>query len=81
MMTMELRIRQVVDEVRPLLTPDGGDVELLGLDAGVASLRYDKGHNPRCFDCVMPPEDFREYMISVLKDRVPDVIDVRVVAE
>jgi Fe-S cluster biogenesis protein NfuA len=36
---VETRIRQALDDVRPYLGSHGGDVELLGVEAGVAHLR------------------------------------------
>ena len=36
---VEARVRQALDDVRPYLGSHGGDVELLGVDDGVARLR------------------------------------------
>jgi Fe-S cluster biogenesis protein NfuA/nitrite reductase/ring-hydroxylating ferredoxin subunit len=36
---LETRVREALDEVRPYMESHGGDVELLGLDNGVARLR------------------------------------------
>jgi Fe-S cluster biogenesis protein NfuA len=36
---LETRVRRGLDEVRPYLEQHGGDVELLGVDGGVARLR------------------------------------------
>lgn len=71
-------VRRVIDEVRPLLTPDGGGVELVSFDAGTVRVSYELGHNESCFECVMSPEDFREYLLGLYRDRVPDVKDVEV---
>ena len=38
---LEARVRGALDEVRPYLASHGGDVELLGLDDGVARLRLE----------------------------------------
>jgi Fe-S cluster biogenesis protein NfuA len=37
----EARVRQALDEVRPYLGSHGGDVELLGVEGGVARVRLD----------------------------------------
>lgn len=71
-------VRRVLDEVRPMLTPDNGDVQLVSIDDGVVRVRYDGGHNEKCFECVMPPDDFRMYLMDLFRDRVPDVRDVQV---
>ena len=74
-------VRRVLDEVRPMLTPDGGDVELLSFENGVVRVRYDKGHNEQCIECVMPPEDFRLYLMDLFGERVRGVVDVEVTGE
>ncbi|MDE3100641.1 MAG: NifU family protein [Chloroflexota bacterium] len=71
-------VRRVLDEVRPMLAPDNGSVELLSVDGGVVRVKYDGGHNEQCFECVMPPDDFRLYLLDLFHDRVPDVADVEV---
>lgn len=78
MSATDFLVRRVLDEVRPMLTPDGGGVELLSFDAGIVRVKYDKGHNDKCVECVMPPEDFREYLMEILQSRVRDVVDVEV---
>lgn len=77
----ELRVKRVLDEVRPMLTPDGGDAQLIAMDDGIARVRYRKGHNDKCVECVMPGEDFRAYLIDMFSERVPAVRDVEVVEE
>ena len=72
-------VKRVLDEVRPMLTPDEGDVQLLSIDEGTVRVKYDKGHNDKCVECVMPPEDFREYLMGLFESRVPGVTDVEVV--
>lgn len=74
----ERRVRQVVDDVRPFLTPDGGDVDLLSIDGDVVRVRYRKGHNEKCVECVMAPDEFREYMIEMFRNQVPVITDVQV---
>ncbi len=77
----DLLVRRVLDEVRPMLAPDGGGVELLSFEGGVVRVKYDKGHNDQCIDCVMPPEDFRLYLMDLFGERVRAVVDVEVISE
>ena len=42
---VEARVRQALDEVRPYLDSHGGDVELLGVEGGVARLRLEGSCN------------------------------------
>ena len=80
MSAIDFLVKKVIDEVRPMLTPDGGNVELVSISDGVVTVNYDKGHNEHCVDCVMPPEDFRLYLLDMLHDRAPGVLDVKVIA-
>jgi Fe-S cluster biogenesis protein NfuA len=42
---VETRVREALEDVRPYLGSHGGDVELLGIDEGVARLRLDGSCN------------------------------------
>lgn len=77
----ESEIRQVVAEVSPLLEPDGGFVDVDRIDGDVVRLRYHKGSNPGCADCVMPVEDFRDYMRDLLITRIQGLADVHVIED
>jgi Fe-S cluster biogenesis protein NfuA len=79
MALMDLLVNRVLDEIRPMLTPDGGGVDLLAVEDGVVKVEYVKGHNDQCVDCVMPPEDFQLYLEELLQERVSGVVGVEVV--
>lgn len=79
MSAADFLVKKVIDDVRPMLTPDGGNVELVSISNGVVTVKYDKGHNEHCVDCVMPPEDFRLYLLDMFHDRAPGVLDVQVI--
>jgi Fe-S cluster biogenesis protein NfuA len=79
-MSTDFFVKRVIDEIRPMLAPDGGDVQLLSYEEGTVKVSYEKGHNDECFDCVMPPEDFREYLLGLYRDRVPEVSEVEVIS-
>jgi hypothetical protein len=66
--------------VRPL-EADGTTAELVGLEDGVATVRYRIGQNEECATCFMPPEDFREFFLAALERTAPAVTDVVVVSE
>lgn len=78
---MRAVIEFILNGIRPAFTPDGGDVRLLSYDDGVAEVAYRKGHNEHCVECVMTPEDLREYLLESFQEKVPDVKDVVVVAD
>jgi Fe-S cluster biogenesis protein NfuA len=75
---MDVFVNQVVAELRPMLAPDGGSVELVSCDDGLVHVRYFMGHNEECADCVMSPEDFELYLKELLTERVPGFKELKV---
>jgi Fe-S cluster biogenesis protein NfuA len=66
---LEDKIRAVLDEIRPNLQADGGDVELLAVDGGVVKLRL----TGACGSCPMASMTLKMGIEEILKERVPEV--------
>ena len=66
------RVQKVIDEVRPHLRADGGDVELVGVDNGIVKVRL-KG---ACAGCPMSTMTVKWGIENLLKKRVPEVVQV-----
>jgi Fe-S cluster biogenesis protein NfuA len=79
MALMDLLVSRVLDEIRPMLTPDGGGVDLLSCQDGIVKVSYLVGSNEDCVECVMPPAEFELYLADLLKERVTGVTEVEVV--
>lgn len=70
---MEEQIIKALEEVRPALQRDGGDVEFVSVDAdGVVTLRL----LGACNGCPMSTMTLRNFIQQVLTERVPGVTDV-----
>jgi Fe-S cluster biogenesis protein NfuA len=70
---LEERIQSALDEVRPALQADGGDVEFVSVaDDGTVSLRL-TGH---CGDCPMSQMTLKMGIESHLKANIPEVTSV-----
>lgn len=69
------RIRDTLDEVRPLLHIEEATIELVQFDlqSGVAVLRVEGD----CRDCEMSAANMIEGISAHLRSRVPEVKDVR----
>ena len=69
------RIRDTLDELRPLLHIEEATVELVrfDFDSGVALLRVEGD----CRDCEMSAANMLEGISAHLRSRVPEVKDVR----
>ena len=69
------KVREVIDKVRPNLQADGGDIELLGVDKGVVTVKL-KG---ACAGCPMSMKTIKWGVENVLKKEVPEVVRVEAV--
>jgi Fe-S cluster biogenesis protein NfuA len=70
-MTKE-NVATVLDEIRPALQDDGGDVELLDVQDGVVKVRL-TGH---CAGCPMSTMTLKMGIERLLKQKLPEVKQV-----
>ena len=75
----EATIVPALDEVRSLVQADGGDMELVGLDAdtGAVNLRL-VIEGASCEECVMPRDFLEQIALDVLRKTVPAVLAVSI---
>ena len=72
---MEEDIKKALDEIRPALQADGGDVEYVGLDGDVVQVKL-KG---ACSGCPMATMTLKNGIETLVKKRVPGVSSVEAV--
>jgi Fe-S cluster biogenesis protein NfuA len=72
----ETKIKAALDEVRPMLQADGGDVELVGIEGNVVKVKL-QGH---CAGCPMAQMTLQRGIEARLKEAVPEVERVENVA-
>ena len=72
---MEEEIKKALDEIRPALQADGGDVEYVGMDGDVVQVRL-KG---ACGGCPMATLTLKNGIEVIIKKRVPGVASVEAV--
>jgi len=73
---MKEKVAQVLDEVRPALQADGGDVELVDVTAdGVVQLKL----TGACHGCPMAQMTLTQGIEQALKDAIPQVKGVEAV--
>lgn len=76
--TLEQRIQQVLDEYRPTLYMDGGDVEVLNVDEqGVAHLKM----LGACIDCPISLLTMKLGIQRLLKEHFPEVTGVNAITD
>jgi Fe-S cluster biogenesis protein NfuA len=69
-----VRVGRALDQVRPQLRRDGGDVELLGLDDGVVRLRMQGS----CHGCPSSAVTLRQLIETAIFNAAPDVAAIEV---
>jgi len=68
MATVE-EVAKVLDEIRPSLQADGGDVQLIGIDDNIVKVRL-MGH---CAGCAFSTMTLKMGIERLLKQRIPSV--------
>ena len=69
---MKEKVAAVLEQIRPNLQADGGDVELVGVDEGVVSLKL----TGACDGCPMASMTLKMGIERVLKGQIPEVKEV-----
>jgi Fe-S cluster biogenesis protein NfuA len=66
---MKERIEAVLDKIRPALQADGGDVELVGVNDGIVSVRL----TGACGSCPMSTLTLKMGVERAIRQAVPEV--------
>ena len=69
---MREKIEEVLNQIRPNLVRDGGDVELVDVTDGIVKVRL----TGACGGCPMASMTLKHGVERVLKERVPEVKEV-----
>ncbi len=69
---MKEKVRAILDEIRPALQADGGDVELVDIDNGVVKVRLQGA----CAGCPMSQMTLKNGIERILKEKIPAVKSV-----
>ncbi len=72
MSIMKEKIQEAIDKIRPALQADGGDVELVGYEDGVVTVRL-KG---ACAGCPMSQMTLKNGIERLLKQEIPEIKSV-----
>ncbi len=71
-MNMEEDVKKVLEEIRPALQADGGDVEFVEMDGDVVKVRLQGA----CSGCPMATMTLKNGIESLVKKRVPGIASV-----
>jgi Fe-S cluster biogenesis protein NfuA len=71
-LTVQEKIKETIDKIRPMLQADGGDVEFVDFEDGVVKVRL-KG---ACAGCPMSQMTIKNGIERLLKQKIPEVKSV-----
>jgi len=77
MKEIETRIIEIIDKIRPFLISDGGNIEFIKFEDGIAYVKM-MGH---CSDCPMLDVTLKESIEVAITSEIPEVIEVKNVNE
>ena len=69
---MEEKVKATIDQIRPSLQADGGDVELVGVEDGIVKVKL----TGACAGCPMSTLTLKQGIERILKQQVPEVKEV-----
>ena len=69
---MKEKVETALDKIRPMLQADGGDIELVDIEAGVVKVRL----RGACAGCPMSQMTIKNGVERLLKEQIPEVTSV-----
>ena len=73
--TVEDKVEKALEELRPQLQADGGDIELVGIEKGIVKVKM-KG---ACAGCPMSTMTLQWGVENFLKKKIPGIVKVEAV--
>jgi len=70
--TVQKKVEIALDEIRPNIQADGGDVQLVSVEKGIVKVRL-QGH---CVGCPMSALTLKQGIEAHIKKRVPEIMKV-----
>ncbi|MGH2821140.1 MAG: NifU family protein [Actinomycetota bacterium] len=70
--TLEEQVKEALDLIRPAIQMDGGDIELMSVEAGVVTVQL----SGTCETCPISPVTLKQGVQRLLRERVPGVTEV-----
>ncbi len=73
--SVEKRVQEALDEIRPQIQADGGDVELVAVEKQTVKVRL-TGH---CAGCPMSAMTLKNGIEALIKEKIPEIKKVEAV--
>lgn len=69
---MLAQIEKALEEIRPSLQSDGGDIELIDVEGSIVKVRL----TGACGSCPMSQMTMRNGVERIIKERIPEITEV-----
>ena len=66
---MEEQVKQIIDELRPFLVQDGGDIEFIRLEDNYVYIKL----TGACKNCMFQDETISYGIEALFKDKIPEI--------
>lgn len=73
--SIEKRVQKALEEIRPRIQADGGDVELVAVEKLTVKVRL----SGACAGCPMAAITLKQGVEALVKERVPEILKVEAV--
>ena len=70
---IENQIKEIIEKIRPFLNNDGGDIEFVKFENGIAYIKM----LGNCSDCIYAGLDIDDTINTILTSEIPEVIEVK----
>lgn len=74
---MEEKVLKVIDELRPFLMNDGGNIEYVKIENNILYITLQGA----CANCPMQEITLKEGIEKIIIDRVPEIKEVKIIEE
>ena len=72
-MKIDEKIKEIIEKIRPFLINDGGDVEFVKFENGIAYVKM----IGNCANCMYSEFTMSETIETILTSEIPEVIEVK----
>lgn len=73
MKKVENQIIEIIEKIRPFLNNDGGDIEFVKFEDGIAYIKM----LGSCSNCIYAGMDISDTIETILTSEIPEVIEVK----
>ena len=70
---MEERIIEIINEIKPYLNSDGGDIEFVRYEDNIVYIKF----YGACSGCVHKNETIKNLVLTMLQDSIDEIKDVK----